>query len=113
MIVCSARGDELSPGEKTRILARATAPSSHPVTARCARAAGDRRCPGDPLFPRADDASCATDVELRRGAVPGHLHSVALRASLAMRACDEFLFVAFEFHSAISQAKTIHLCALV
>ena len=45
-------------------------------------------CPAD--LPRADDASCATDVELRRGAVPGHHASVVLRASLAMRVCDEF-----------------------
>ena len=90
-----ARGAGLSPGE-TRILARDTAPSAHPGTARGARAAGEAGSRMTHFFLRADDATVAADVASRRGAVPGHLYSVALRASLAMRACDEFLFVSFE-----------------
>ena len=71
-------------------LARAPAPSAHRVAARGARAAGGAGSRMTHFFLRADDATVAADVASRRGAVPGHLYSVTLRASLAMRACDEF-----------------------
>ena len=66
------------------------------MTARGARAAGEAGSRMTHFFLRADDATVAADFERSVGAVPGHLHSGALRASLAMRACDEFLFVSFE-----------------
>ena len=88
-------GDGLSPGENAQ-LARAPAPSAHEVTARGARAAGGAGSRMTHFFLRADDATVAADFERSVGAVPGHLYSVALRASLAMRACDEFWFVSFE-----------------
>ena len=93
--LASVWGDGLSTGEFL-YLACAPAPSAHEVTARCARAAGEAGSRMTHFFLRADDATVAADFERSVGAVPGHLHSGALRASLAMRACDEFLFVSFE-----------------
>ena len=91
----AAHCNRLSPGENAQ-LARATAPSAHRVTARGARAAGEAGSRMTHFFLRADDATVAADVASRRGAVPRRRYSVALRASLAMRSCDEFLFVSFE-----------------